>query len=178
VVLDLGAHVGLFSLFIARRNPACRVLAFEPSENFFHLQRNVSAMVLGNVECHRLAAGATRGWVRMVHSTGRSIDNRAVITSAGDSTSVETLPLSEVLALAKSDHVAFLKMDIEGSEVDVMSAADAATLRRIERLGIEYHDNLVPGALKRLQEILTPTHDLRVEPAHGGHGLLFGNRRN
>jgi len=177
VVLDLGAHVGLFSIFIAQRNPACRVVAFEPSENYDYLVRNLAAMRLNNVEPQRRAVGAARGWVRMIYSTGRSIDNRAVVTSATDATSVETVPLTDALALAKTDRVAFLKMDIEGSELDVLGAANAATLQCIERMGIEYHDNLVPGALKRLQEILAGTHETRVEPAHGGHGLLFATLR-
>jgi hypothetical protein len=64
-------------------------------------------------------------------------------------------------------------MDIEGSELDVMNAATPETLRRIERFGMEYHDNLVPGTLKRLQQILAATHEMRVEPTPHGHGMLF-----
>ena len=172
VIIDCGAHVGLFSIFIARRNAACRVISFEPSENFDYLQRNVAAVGVKNIELHRLAVGKEQGWVHMVHSTGRSIDNRAEAVEQAESTAVKMIPLIEVLAMAKKDRIDFFKMDIEGSEIDVMNAATRETLLRIERLGIEYHDNLVPGALKRLQEILAPTHELRVEPTPHGHGLL------
>ena len=74
--------------------------------------------------------------------------------------------------MAKNERIDFFKMDIEGSEIYVMNAATRETLQRIQRFGIEYHDNLVPGALKRLQEILAPTHEMRVEPTPHGHGLL------
>lgn len=172
VIIDCGAHVGLFSIFIARRNPACRVISFEPSENYDYLQRNVAAVGVKNIEIHRLAVGKEHGWVHMVHSTGRSIDNRAETVAKADSTAVKLIPLTEVLAMAKKERIDFFKMDIEGSEIDVMNAATRETLLRIERFGIEYHDNLVPGALKRLQEILAPTHEMRVEPTPHGHGLL------
>lgn len=172
VIIDCGAHVGLFSIFIARRNPNCRVISFEPSENYDYLQRNVVAVGMKNIEIHRLAVGKEHGWVHMVHSTGRSIDNRAESVAKADSTAVKLIPLTEVLAMAKQERIAFFKMDIEGSELDVMNAATRETLLRIERFGIEYHDNLVPGALKRLREILAPTHELRVEPTPHGHGLL------
>lgn len=171
-IIDCGAHVGLFSIFIARRNPACRVIAFEPSENFDYLQRNVAAVGVKNIEIHRLAAGKEYGWVHMVHSTGRSIDNRAEMAERPDATAVKLIPLTELLAMAKKERIDFFKMDIEGSELDVMNAATRGALQRIERFGIEYHDNLVPGTLQRLQEILGPTHEMKVEPTPHGHGLL------
>lgn len=172
VIVDCGAHVGLFSIFIAQRNPNCRVISFEPSENYDYLKRNVAEVSAKNIEIHNLAVGKENGWVHMVHSTGRSIDNRAEATDKADSTAVKLIPLTEVLAMARKDKIAFFKMDIEGSELDVMNAATPETLRKIERFGIEYHDNLVPGTLKRLQEILAPTHEMRVEPTPHGHGLL------
>lgn len=44
VFFDVGANVGLFSLYAARRNPRGRICAFEPgAHNFAHLCANVRA---------------------------------------------------------------------------------------------------------------------------------------
>ncbi|NIP41474.1 MAG: FkbM family methyltransferase, partial [candidate division Zixibacteria bacterium] len=42
-VFDIGANIGLFTLFIKQKYPSARVYAFEPSEEAFQcLQRNTS----------------------------------------------------------------------------------------------------------------------------------------
>jgi hypothetical protein len=46
-----------------------------------------------------------------------------------------------------------------------MDAASAATLRKISRIAIEYHDNLVPGSLDALRSRLQSTHHLKIVPA-------------
>lgn len=43
VIVDAGANVGLFTIYIARQNRRCRVLALEPfAENFKYLEANVA----------------------------------------------------------------------------------------------------------------------------------------
>src|SRR5206468_150350 len=50
VLFDVGANIGLYSLFAAKLEPSCRVVAFEPeSNNFSSLCRNVLLNRLDNV---------------------------------------------------------------------------------------------------------------------------------
>jgi FkbM family methyltransferase len=50
VLYDIGANVGLYALYAAKRRPRCRVYAFEPAgQNFARLLSNISVNGLDNV---------------------------------------------------------------------------------------------------------------------------------
>jgi FkbM family methyltransferase len=62
VTIDVGAHIGLYSLLAASANPGGRVLAFEPLPRVFsRLYRNVEANQRDNIECFPMAVGRTEG---------------------------------------------------------------------------------------------------------------------
>lgn len=179
VVVDAGAHVGLFSLMVARETPDCRVVALEPfAENHACLEANVRALGARNIAVHRKALGAGPGVAAMRAVGTRSIDH--VMGPAGPTgdDAVEVVGLDGVLALANAPEVALLKCDVEGSERDAFEAADRATLVRFRRIALEYHDNLRPGTLRVLVERLRATHEVVVRPEPGQeHGLLLARLR-
>jgi FkbM family methyltransferase len=180
VVVDAGAHVGLFSIRTSLRHPHARVLAFEPTAaNHACLLANVRSYgVEERVTVRRCAIGGARGFARMRTPTQRSIDHRAVAASAADVEAVPVLSLDDVVEEAGGE-VAFLKMDIEGGERAAFARARPETLAALRRIALEYHDNLVPGTLRLLRQRLAPTHHLRVTPTGDrGYGLLVAERRS
>ena len=69
-------------------------------------------------------------------------------------------------------------MDIEGSESDVFKIIDKDMIACIEKLCMEYHDNLEPGTLQLIKQKLGTTHDVEIFPDEGtGHGMLFASIR-
>ena len=182
VIADIGAHVGLFSLRVLYQAPFCRIIALEPSpENFTCLKHNLVDFVqTGRVEVHNAAIGAEFGKIAMMDlDTNRSFDARTMPARATDMEAVEMVPLSRVFELARTEELALLKMDVEGAEEGAFAAADTALIRRVQRLAMEYHDNLVPGTLSILRRRLSPTHELTILPDHGaGHGRLFAVRKD
>ena len=172
VVVDGGANVGLFTIWIARQTPGVRVLAIEPfDENFGYLQTNL-ARVAG-ATAHRLALGSRFGSGTMVRRGTRSLDHQldAAVEPATD-TPVPMVPLQGVLELTTT-RVAFLKLDIEGAERDLFDTASPAILRCFDRIALEYHDHITPGTLALLEERLSRTHRLAVYPsALAGCGVL------
>ena len=179
-VLDVGAHVGLFTLKLLREEPQCRVLAIEPSaENFGCLQRNVEeSRTSGSTRTYNLAIGADYGKFRMMDiPTNRSFDARTQLASPGDCTAADMVPLSHLCELADVDQISLLKMDAEGGEYGAFLTAERRLLSRIQRVAMEYHDHLAPGTLAMLQERLAPTHTLEIRPDPGTpHGRLFATR--
>lgn len=180
VIIDAGAHVGLFSILVARQNPDCRVVALEPfEENHACLVRNLQTLGVGNVEVHKAALAGQTGVGRMRAVGDRSIDHLLETGDSGEDDEVATISLPDLFETAGTDRIAMLKCDVEGSEYDAFGAVDQETLARIERIGLEYHDNLRPGTLDLLKERLSATHELRVQPEPGqGHGLLYAVLRN
>src|SRR5215203_1442162 len=182
LVLDVGAHIGLFTLRILDAEPMCRVIAIEPSrENFSCLESNVA--LLGDnprVQLLNIGVGGSFGKIKMREiPTNRSFDARTMPADQRDIGAVDVVPLAHLLSLAGDDEIALLKMDIEGGEHDAFSTADASLFHRVQRIAMEYHDNYVPGTLALLQKRLSPTHQLTSIPDPGqSNGRLFAVRND
>jgi FkbM family methyltransferase len=151
-VIDIGANIGLFSLYAALHG-ADRVLAFEPSEHSFALlKRNVDENGLsGRVNISRLAISATGG--TLVQFPRKSNVLNKMVEHTGDESGedhdlVATASLSEIVANA--GRVGLLKIDCEGAEYDILYSTTAGTFQQIHQVRMEYHKG---GAL-RLQEFL------------------------
>lgn len=126
VFVDIGANVGLFSLFVASRAGAdARILAFEPEPgNVARLRFNVAANPGAPIQVFAMALGAAAGTVvidpdrrdRGGTRTRRLEDNPL----AADAARVECRTLLEVLLREGVPTVDALKIDVEGAEADIL----------------------------------------------------------
>ena len=175
LVLDIGANVGLFSLWVAQRSPQTRVIAVEPSvDNVALMAQNLSEWS-HQVSTLQAAVGGRAGRGTVIDGGGRSVDDRFEFDTSGlgESGSVEVMTLEGLLDSRGADTVDLLKMDIEGCEFEVFSDVTDATLRRIRRISLEYHDNLRPGTLALVQRRLATTHTISsVEGSANGYGII------
>lgn len=182
-VVDCGAHIGMFSILVARSFPNCRVTSIEPHpENYRFLASNVESARLKNVTIHHAAVGREHGIGFVAgDSSGRTLDymftqrDGSAEKVEGD---VEIFTLADFFTLTKSDRIALLKVDVEGSENELFADADPNILRRIDRIAMEYHDNLRPGTLDFLRQKFSPTHELTIKPSPTGDcGVLLARLR-
>ncbi len=149
--IDVGAHWGLFTLTAASRHPGeLTVLAIEPDpHNVTRLHKSIAYNKLtAQVEVLPCAVGATTYTASLIGgmgSMGHSIEGRAYtpenklhMPPPTCTVAVETLDhiLAERPALA--DKNMFLKVDVEGLEIDVLAgAADLLSSGRLAALVIE-----------------------------------------
>jgi FkbM family methyltransferase len=152
-VLDCGGHIGLSTLRFKQIAPDCRVTVFEPDERVLPLLRgNVENNGLRDVEIVAAGLAAQRGKAGFVED---GADGGAVVrngyTPPGVK-SVPTVPLSDYL----DEPVDFLKMNIEGLELEVLREA-AGKLHRVRQLVIEYHG--FPQLGQGLHELLELLHE-------------------
>ncbi len=180
VVFDIGAHVGLFSIWAARKNPDSKVIALEATRvNYNCLSENVASMNLQNIQPYYMAIGKEAGVGKMQQCTDRSIDHRLTSADEDDEESVQIVPISELFSIAQTDRIHFLKMDVEGAERDAFETVDSEMMSRINYISMEYHDNLRPGTLDFLREKMQPTHDLIIEPTESReYGILTATIRD
>jgi len=137
VTLDVGAHVGFFSLLAGHANPAGRVFAFEPLEKaFLRLQANVARNALANVECIRSAAGAAPGRARLFFAELDGIPCSSSLSSEfmkgfGDvaETIVPVLAIDDFLRERGIPRVDLVKADTECTEPEALRGM-ARTLER------------------------------------------------
>lgn len=180
LIIDAGANIGLFSLLIARREPRCRILAFEPfEENYQYLHLNLASAGCSQVQHFPYALARHSGHSTIDDGGKRSQDHRlrADDTPDVDKPSVRTCSLSEIFELAGQDVIDMFKCDIEGSERELFAGAGSEQLSKIRRLAIEYHDNIRPGTLDLLLRRLNNTHETRVvSSGSAGYGMLYATR--
>lgn len=147
-IVDIGAASGDFTVFAARRSPNGRVIAFEPAPDSVEtMRKNVAENKLQNVEVRPVAVGAQAGELTLDVSGGVAVQYRTVAArTAGvreigpGRFAVQCVPLVEVLAGLPA--VDFLKIDVEGAEYDMLFSLDDASLRRVRRVCMEYHEGV------------------------------------
>jgi FkbM family methyltransferase len=138
LVVDIGANVGVFSLFAARK--AKIVYALEPSSRNFSLLRANTASA-GNIVPLNLACAGLDGEASLdVSSNPVSFS----LSAGGASTHRETvgvISLASLFERYRIDSCDFLKLDCEGSEFEIILDSEPALIRRIRRIVMEYHDH-------------------------------------
>jgi FkbM family methyltransferase len=125
VVWDVGAHAGATSYFLSQMvGPSGKIYAFEPDDlAYSYLLRNIELHKLQNVIPIKKALAGESGTAlfSMDGTLGAGLANSTQCVSKGDVRQVETLSMPD--ACREYGLPAFVKMDIEGAEVEVIEHA-------------------------------------------------------
>ena len=146
VIIDIGAHIGSFSVWAARQAPQGHVYAYEPNdENFFFLEENKNLNNLANLEIFKLAVSEKDGKASFFNSDHLSMSHSFFETNVENSTTVRTVSLAGILEANKIQHVDYLKIDAEGAEYLILLNAQPEVLNKVDKILLEYHDYLDHG---------------------------------
>ena len=134
-VIDLGANVGIFTLYAATRLvPGGKVLAVEPNPRCFQLLlRNTSTVQ--NATSWNVAVGGEGKLYLSADSLGASVFNSQ---EAVDVIDVNTVPASQVLTFFPA--IDLLKVNMEGAEYPFVLNANEALWKGVTRLSLKWHD--------------------------------------
>ena len=121
VILDLGANIGLFSLYAAKF--AQKVISVEPASSIYeYLVKNTENE--HNIYPIQAAVGAENGSLELfgsdVNLTMFSAHKVGIHNEKSEK--VKQIGLQTLLDLHSLTHVDFMKLDIEGSEFEVLSS--------------------------------------------------------
>lgn len=141
IVLDLGAHVGSFSIMAAKEFPELKFVAYEPSkDNFALLEENIKLNKRENIESQNSAIHTKTGTSYFV-TEGTSDSWKLVDSNEGYSSyeEVKTTSLQDAAGkFIENKSLGFIKMDIEGAEFDVLENSKDL-LKQIPYLLLEFH---------------------------------------
>src|SRR5712692_4506076 len=136
-ILDLGAHIGTFSLLAARAG--ARVLAFEPdASNFVLLTENVSAY--STVEAVPLAVAGTSGRRTLRRQSRCTTSGWSLCEREGDSQCIDCISLPEIWEQWHLDQIDLLKLNVEGAEYEIIRELPISLLQNVKRVFLEFHD--------------------------------------
>jgi FkbM family methyltransferase len=139
VVVDIGANVGVFSLFAART--ARLVYALEPSASNFSLLTSNTSRTL-NIVPLNLACSRSDGRASLDVSSD-PVSFR--LAQSGRSTRqeiVDVISLGTLFEHYKIERCDFLKLDCEGCEFEIILHTEPSLMLRISCIVMEYHDHL------------------------------------
>jgi FkbM family methyltransferase len=147
--LDVGANEGLYTYALARWFD--RVEAFEPLPESAAV---IEAYGARNVRVHRVALAARSGnGVLHVPVEGDTVNSqRASLTGRGAGREVP-VPL-ETIDHYGFENVSFIKIDVEGHELDVLQGAAATLAAQRPVLLVEIEQRHLPFPMRRVFEFL------------------------
>ena len=126
--MDIGANVGIFSVVMGASVGAHgAVFAFEPvASNVLRLEKNLHKNSLGNVSVFSVALGAADGQMRMHMATDPAYPSFGEVQGgfgSGAEELIQVRSLDGVWEELGCPNIALVKIDVEGSELDVMCGA-------------------------------------------------------
>jgi FkbM family methyltransferase len=122
VFVDIGANVGLFSLFVAATARIARILAIEPEPgNFARLVFNIAANPRLPITPLALALGDAEGTAFIVLNARDRGGTRLAPGGRRDGVEVKCRPLLAVVRDAGLTGIDALKIDVEGAEDKVLA---------------------------------------------------------
>lgn len=169
-ILDAGANIGLFAAWAIAWNPGRAIHCFEPlAANRRMIALNCPGAVIAPVGLGRAPATVTL-----------RVDEQSIMASSVDTRwptheeTFEVVALDDYAGRHGIGPVAFLKIDTEGMELEVLDGG-RETLRRTARVAMETHgEERHRGSIERLTAAgLT----IDAESREGATGMVFASRR-
>ena len=138
-IIDIGGHIGAFSVNAGTQITDGIIYAFEPfAENFNFLKKNIELNKLNNVVPINCAVASSNGdkvlYLDNLNSSGHSLTK-----ASGNPVKVTSTTLADFFKEKNIERCNFLKMDCEGSEYDIILNTPEETLKKIDYMIFEYH---------------------------------------
>jgi FkbM family methyltransferase len=173
VFVDVGANVGAYTLFGAPRFQT--VLAVEPGSIARRmLERNLIINDVQNVTVDARVVGTRNGLVKLYHSPATINWGLIPSNTSQEFDLVEAVTLGDLLS--EYGRVDLIKIDVEGSELDVLRSAEDS-LQKVSEIIIEVRDRYIESVAHILENAGFAGFILEDRPEIGERNLLFSRRR-
>lgn len=142
IILDIGAHIGTFSILASSKVKQGRVYAIEAGQDSFNLLKiNVALNNCDNVSVHHVALADKEGSIVLYHDPG-SWGHSTVKRLSLSSETVNSRTLSSFLEENEINECHFVKLNCEGSEFPILLSTPKDVLRKFGTLLVMYHCDL------------------------------------
>jgi FkbM family methyltransferase len=144
-VLDIGANVGYFSLYISQKYPKANIFSFEPFPNTFkRLSENVNMNSAAKIKPFQFAVSDFHGtadfysfdWAGCNTLIDGNFDE-----GLHQKTTVNCISFEEIFEHTGANEFAFGKIDCEGSEYPIFLNSKDESIRRVKNYIMEVHND-------------------------------------
>lgn len=143
VVVDIGANVGVVSIYLAKKYPDIQVYSFEAHPvNYENLLQNIKLNNVSNVKPFNLAVSSSDDqYVSITLAPSNSGSSSLFIVDPKDplTATIQTISLDSIIRNNSIAKINFLKLDCEGSEFDILENSELIHEILIENISAEIH---------------------------------------
>jgi len=140
-VIDIGGHIGIFSIYAAHLSETGKVYAFEPFiENFKRLEEHKKINHKENLFAFNKGVAETDGKQTLFLSPDKNTGGHSMHlkNQSQRKVEIETINLIRFCDENKIEKIDFLKLDCEGAEFDILKGSEAI-LQRVKKIILECH---------------------------------------
>lgn len=178
IILDIGAHIGLFSLFASQFCKNGKIFCFEPiKENYEELVNNIKINNIKNIISFNCAVSNKTEKIKIYLNDDES--GHSMFLENSNYVEVDSISIIDILQKNAIDKCNFLKLDCEGAEYEIINLLSENYLQRIEKTVIEYHmADTKPELLQNLENTLKRNFfEIKTKKLFSDIGFLFALKK-
>lgn len=172
IMVDIGANIGAVSIYAASLDPKIKVYAYEPEhDNHELLIKNVRENRINNqITVLKQAVSDFNGFMGITNSQGNSqlVENKAA-------EQVQVVQLKDIFQQNKLKEIDVLKIDIEGAEYKLLTAATVEELMKVRYLTMEFSETTAE-IFGSMFANLTRCFNLHTIGSYERGGMIYGRR--
>jgi len=177
IIIDIGAHIGLFSLLVSQFCKTGKIFSFEPiRENFDLLVSNLALNHIENVFPFNVGVSKKSGKLNLFLNNDQSA--HSIFPKGPESITVEATSLQKIFDEKQISSCKLLKLDCEGAEYDIIDSLPVEYLDKIQNMAIEYHlADTKPELIKNLiLKIKNAGFKIKIGPHYDDMGFLIARK--
>jgi FkbM family methyltransferase len=153
LIVDCGAYTGYSSVYFAKTYPKATVIALEPERSNFGILLKNTAYYPNIIPIN--AAIWHKQALMDISDTGNNKESARIGENGVSSSKAIGITMDDVLSIAGTERIDLLKMDIEGSEREIMRHSQD-WVNKVGIIIIELHDRFCPGCKEAFQSAVEP----------------------
>lgn len=144
-ILDIGANVGYFSMYVAKKFPNARVFAFEPfPKTYKRLNKHLEMNGLSKVKALNYAVSDFNGpseFYAFEWSGCNTLIDGDYDKGQYETTTVECISFDKIAEITGADKIEYAKIDCEGSEYPIFLNSSDESIKSVRKYIMEVHDS-------------------------------------
>jgi len=177
IIIDVGAHIGLFSLYASQFCKTGSIYSFEPvKENYQLFLENTQINNLKQIKPFNLAVSSSNSDVTLYLNEDES--GHSMFSESLKTITVKSISLQRIFDDNQIKNCNFLKLDCEGTEYEILENLPISYFSKIEKIIIEYHmADTHPELLSKLKKLLiSQNYNIEIKKLFSDIGFLYASK--
>jgi FkbM family methyltransferase len=155
IIIDIGAHVGYFTLYASNIAKEGKIYAFEPTNQTYQiLKENIKLNKLKNVKTTNCGVLDQVGTATLYSDEENSISNSMFKSNNKKIEKINVINITKIIEDNDINKINLLKLDCEGAEFLILMELSNVEIKKIEKISVEVHLDLSERKIEDLENFL------------------------